>query len=170
MKEQILKLRNDGKSYNEIVTELGCSKGTVSYHCGPGQKVKYRDRQRINRKNIKIIINLKLDKFLRTKVHNFKRAKTWLKTNSRLNYETAYKQIFNNPICYLTGRKIELDQPRTYHLDHVIAFSKGGSNNLNNMGLTCKEANSGKSDLSIDEFIKLCIDVCQHNGYQVVKK
>jgi predicted transcriptional regulator len=33
MKEKIIKLRNEGKTYNEIVSLLGCSKGTVSYHC-----------------------------------------------------------------------------------------------------------------------------------------
>ena len=33
MKEKILKLREEGKSYNEIKKILGCSKGTISYHC-----------------------------------------------------------------------------------------------------------------------------------------
>ena len=33
MKEKILKLRQEGKSYNEIRRILGCSKGTISYHC-----------------------------------------------------------------------------------------------------------------------------------------
>lgn len=33
MKENILKLRNEGKSYNEICEILGCSKSTVAWHC-----------------------------------------------------------------------------------------------------------------------------------------
>jgi DNA invertase Pin-like site-specific DNA recombinase len=33
MKENILKLRKEGKSYNEIKEILGCSKGTIAYHC-----------------------------------------------------------------------------------------------------------------------------------------
>ena len=33
MKEQILKLRLEGKSYNQIVDILKCAKSTVSYHC-----------------------------------------------------------------------------------------------------------------------------------------
>jgi hypothetical protein len=33
LKEQILKLRIDGKTYNEIRTILNCSKATISYHC-----------------------------------------------------------------------------------------------------------------------------------------
>jgi len=33
MKDKILKLRKEGKSYNEIAKTLNCSKGTISYHC-----------------------------------------------------------------------------------------------------------------------------------------
>lgn len=33
MKEQILDLRNKGFSYKEIKETLGCSKGTISFHC-----------------------------------------------------------------------------------------------------------------------------------------
>lgn len=40
MKEEILRLRAEGKSYREIMEILGCSKGTISYHVGPGQKIK----------------------------------------------------------------------------------------------------------------------------------
>ena len=40
MGEQIIKLRAEGKTYNEIMDILGCSKGTVSYHLGVGQKEK----------------------------------------------------------------------------------------------------------------------------------
>ena len=53
MKEQILSLRSQGLSYNQIVAKLGCSKGTVSYHCGHGQKEKSRRLRLIYaRKNI----------------------------------------------------------------------------------------------------------------------
>lgn len=33
LKNQILTLRNQGKSYREIQKELICSKGTINYHC-----------------------------------------------------------------------------------------------------------------------------------------
>lgn len=170
MKKDILRLRQEGKSYKAIKNELGCSLGSISYHCGEGQKIKSRDRLRKSRKNTSIIIKRKLDKFVKTKIHNFKRAKTYLLTNSRTSYDAAYKKIYDNPICYLTGRKIDLDKPQTYNLDHMVAFSKGGSNDLTNMGLACKEANAGKSNLSVTDFIQLCVDVCNHNGYQVIKK
>lgn len=43
MKGEILNLRKEGKTYNEITEILGCSKGTISYHCnnnGLGTKTK----------------------------------------------------------------------------------------------------------------------------------
>lgn len=43
-KEDISKLRAQGKSYREIQEILGCSKGTIAYHLGPGQKDKTKDR------------------------------------------------------------------------------------------------------------------------------
>lgn len=44
VKEDILRLRAEGKSYNEIVQKLNCSKSTVSFHCGSGQKDKAYSR------------------------------------------------------------------------------------------------------------------------------
>jgi predicted transcriptional regulator len=51
-KENILRLRAEGKSYNQIADELGCSKGTVSYHIGFGQKEKTKNIQGRNREAI----------------------------------------------------------------------------------------------------------------------
>ena len=48
IKEQILDLRDQGKTYQEICDILSCSKGAVAYHCGDGQKDKVRDRVKKN--------------------------------------------------------------------------------------------------------------------------
>ena len=48
-KEDILRLHAEGKSYKEIKDILGCSKGTIAYHIGPGQKDKTRGRTNRNR-------------------------------------------------------------------------------------------------------------------------
>lgn len=170
MKEKILKLRSQGKTYNEIKKTLGCSKGLISYHCGEGQKKKTVDRNRKNRQVVKNKIIKKLDAFFRDNVHGFKRGKSTNKTTGRFHYASAYKKIMENPFCYLSGREIDFEKTKSYHLDHIIAVSKGGKNDLKNMGLSCKEANIAKNDLSLDEFIQLCIDVCKYNGYEVNKK
>jgi transposase len=43
-KDKIIQLYKEGKSYREIQGILGCSKGTIAYHLGPGQKDKTRER------------------------------------------------------------------------------------------------------------------------------
>jgi len=52
-KENILKLRAEGKTYREIQQQLGCSKSTISYHLGYGQKEKTHRRTRERRKDIR---------------------------------------------------------------------------------------------------------------------
>lgn len=42
-KEDILRLRAKGYTYNQIVEELGCSKGTVSFHCSTYKKPVYEE-------------------------------------------------------------------------------------------------------------------------------
>lgn len=49
MKDIILSLRAEGKSYNQIQSVLGCSKSTISFHCGDGQKEKSQKRLQIAR-------------------------------------------------------------------------------------------------------------------------
>jgi len=58
--------------------------------------------------------------------------------------------------CYLSGRHINLSEPRTYHFDHIIPVSKGGKNTLDNLGICIKEANIAKNSLTVDKFIELC--------------
>ena len=48
-KEKIIELRSQGKTYLEIQNILGCSKSTIAYHVGSGQKQKTKDRTNRNR-------------------------------------------------------------------------------------------------------------------------
>jgi transposase len=43
-KDNILTLHAEGKSYREIEKILGCSKGTIAYHLGKGQREKTNAR------------------------------------------------------------------------------------------------------------------------------
>ena len=56
MKSEILALRAKGYTYNQIKAELNCSKGTISYHLGPGQKQKSLGRTMLNRATINSFI------------------------------------------------------------------------------------------------------------------
>ena len=49
MKQQILALRAEGKTYKQITEELGCSKGLVAHYVGAGVAEKALVRQRDKR-------------------------------------------------------------------------------------------------------------------------
>jgi hypothetical protein len=44
VKEDIIRLRAEGKTYDEIRNITGASKATIAYHVGEGQKQKFHDR------------------------------------------------------------------------------------------------------------------------------
>jgi CRISPR/Cas system Type II protein with McrA/HNH and RuvC-like nuclease domain len=73
--------------------------------------------------------------------------------------EELEQKLGDNPKCYLTGKEIDLSKSRSYSLDHIIPRSKGGDNSIDNCGLSCREANQAKSDLSLEDFISLCQSV-----------
>lgn len=190
VKEKILELRNLGYSYRSIEKELGCSKGTISYHCGVGQKEKGKKRKIINQKNINNKIKKKIETF--SSVHKSERKyknnvklinKIHFKINSYnmpIKNKTYHKPTFtaqdlldkigDNPTCYLTGQKIDLENTRSWNLDHIIPRSKGGENTLKNANICTKQANQAKSDNSLEDFFDLCKLVLEHNGYNVEKK
>jgi hypothetical protein len=49
MKDKILKLREQGKTYTEIQNELGCSRSLIAYHVNPLVKKKSKNRLKKNR-------------------------------------------------------------------------------------------------------------------------
>lgn len=55
-----MELSQQGFSYTQIQNKLNCSKGTISYHCGIGQKEKTRAREKDKRnKRIKYVQDYK---------------------------------------------------------------------------------------------------------------
>lgn len=180
MKDKILELRKQGKSYNEIVEILGCSKSTVGYHCAEGQKEKRRIRQQKNRANSVIssrVGHFQYDRKVKDKTEDFQRERivrngkhklgkreltfTWRDVIKKFGWETE---------CYLTGRKINLREPRTYQFDHITPVAKNGLNTLENLGILCKEANLAKSDLTVKELLGICKEILEHQGYKVLDK
>jgi len=70
-------------------------------------------------------------------------------TNVKAWYEIIRK-VFNRDkhtcqYCSQVGGKLEVD--------HVIPFSKGGTNDLNNLVTSCRRCNRQKKDKSVDEFL-----------------
>ena len=184
-KTQILALRAEGKSYDQICVELNCSKSTVAYHCSEtARENQHKRQQKLRQDNVllKKVENFKqvrkqsgnkleqtctTDELLSNKVRKFREKK--LAKNDKFTYKDVIQKFGEKTTCYLTGRPINLQEPRTYQFDHIVPVSRGGENTFSNLGLACKEANVGKSDMLIDEFINLCKDVLKHHGYKILE-
>ena len=169
LSKSIFELRDRGYSYNKISLQLNCSKSIVSYHCGIGQKTKTLIRNTEYRK--KNVILKKIHRFYQPKRNN---SITLLSSNKNVRYKLSskirkfgdYKPMFtvedllnkigDNSICYLTGLPIDLNDSKSYQLDHKIPKSRGGDNSLENCELVSKRANMSKSDMTYDEYIELC--------------
>lgn len=171
-KEDILRLRREGKTYNQISKELGCSKSVISYHCGNGNEKKRTSKfnksstgklyKKINAFRSRISHSAN-NVAARGKLKTFKSRKKSSRTHSKVNnitenytYQDVLNKIGDNPKCYLTGKPIDLQKTDTYQFDHIIPCSKGGTNDLDNLGVCTRSANSAKNDLSLEELYELC--------------
>ena len=89
--------------------------------------------------------------------------------NQKYTYKEALAHLGGlQTKCYLTGTPINLETD-SYCLDHILPVSKGGTNELDNMGITIPSANAAKSDLQLEEFFNLCKLILENNGYTVTK-
>jgi hypothetical protein len=52
LREQIIALREHGATYDQIQAQLKCSKGTIAYYLGEGQKEKTHKRQNDQRAKV----------------------------------------------------------------------------------------------------------------------
>lgn len=175
MKEKILKLRGEGKSYKQIQLILNCSKSTISYYCGEGQKEKTKERTKQRRENIllKKVEDFKYRKLRnnKEKVRRFnKRDNENGYTNKILEQNFLWTDVLDrfgeNSFCYLSGEKINLLED-SYSLDHIIPHSRGGDNSIENLGITHEIVNKMKSDLKPDELIFWCKKILEFNGYKI---
>lgn len=194
--KSIFELKRLGKTHSEIANEIGCSKSTVAYWCNHTTskkslelKKKKREVRDINYLFSRRVSAFKEDRSKRkkgvgkitsanrksdwrkiycTKIINF-RDRNKLEVEKIYNYDTALIHLGGiETKCYLTGRPINIETD-DYCLDHIIPASKGGSNELENMGITTPEANASKTDLTLEEYLELCKTVLQNFGYTVTK-
>lgn len=182
MKHEILALHAAGKSRKEIIETLGCTKSAVCYHLSPGQKMKSqlrnqkkRKKQPLREKWYRFLAKSHTESEVRTteikraiynKIRDFAKDRKTLTMLEQPSYtfEQVMEKIGPSPRCYLTGKSIDLNEPRSYHLDHIVPAARGGDNSLNNMGICTREANFAKRDLTVEEFHQLCKDVVAHLG------
>ncbi len=175
MKEQILKLRSEGKTYIQIKNQLNCSLSTISYYCGKGQKEKNKNRRikRFKNNSLHQKINNFCQRTISEKVRSFERRKGSSLEKRKIRTfkaQDVIEKFGNNPVCYLTGRQLDLKNSKDFHFDHIIPSSKGGSNLISNLGLTDGTVNKMKHDLTFEEFVNKCKEVLEYQGYEVKRK
>lgn len=176
LEKSIKELRGQGYTYKQIEKELGCSRSTISYHLGNGQKEKSANRKRKWFKNNRLFkkienfhkITKKIEIPPSTRPLNHRissKISQYHSNGKRMN--TAYSQrtftvkeatrlIKERGVCYLTGDPIDIEDTQSYHFDHIKPRVNGGENNLDNLGITTKEANYAKRDMEFEDFIKMC--------------
>ena len=87
----------------------------------------------------------------------------------KFSYITATKKDADNLIndmltkqnyqCALTGRDLRNNK---FHIDHIVPKSKSGPNNPTNWQLIVEEANVFKTNISMEQIIKLARDITKH--------
>lgn len=157
--KEIQRLKSLGYKRKEIMDKLGINKHQCYY--SNSQEVRIKRKKCCAEWKQKA----KLDPYysLRIKVNQFK-TKNGLPIKIDYSYEDVMRKFLGKEICYLTGSAINLQDGESYHLDHVIPASKGGSNELDNMQLCSKYANIAKNDLDINSLLKLCEQILSHHA------
>ncbi len=110
MKEKILKLRGEGKTYNEIKKILNCSKGTISYHCSKleDNDIKIVENSDIkNRSQIKEVSFLIPNKEIIESIISLRKIK---KTYKEISSELKISINIISKVC----RKLNLINKRNY--------------------------------------------------------
>lgn len=186
LKEQILLLRSEGQSYNKIAEALKCSKSLICYHCGNGQKKKMLDRNRNNSTKLRSRISKKIDSFgiffqygelvasqektskiISKKIRTFSRGSQMSKSTYNkptFSVDQLLSKIGDNPRCYISGEPIDIGDTRSWHLDHIIPKSRGGSNNLDNANVCLAKVNIAKGSMTNEEFIEMCKKVVSYQS------
>jgi hypothetical protein len=173
----IQNLRAARLGYNKIAAETKINEGTVRYWCNPEKwkatNAKSKLAYKLSHPLMTKLSTYRLRKSAFGKVRGFKRrGGSKVLNGSTLNGFTladVLQKIGPNPTCYLTGRPIDLNAPKTYTFDHITPATRGGDNSLKNLGLLCTSVNKMKSDLTVEELLAVCAEILRYNGYTVTK-
>lgn len=181
-KTDIIILAIRGLKTKEIAQKLDCSYSAVQYHVQRNYKKQAKNWRKSN--SILVTIYKRITSFkeefenrpaqISTK-KNYKLISQRIAVFSRST--NGSKRMFStrdfidkftmNPKCGLTGRSIDINQPETWELDHIVPKSRGGDNSLDNCQVLSKEVNQSKGSMTEKEFLSLCKEVLEHHGYNI---
>lgn len=176
-RNSILELRKQGKKPKEIQKILNCNIKTVYYHChyhNPNSLGK-RISQQYNHPYYQKMITFtnarydhKYKNRTRHKILYQKLCQFWGDNvaNASFKVKNVVEKFSEEPVCYLTGDKIDIMDSSSYTFDHIQPKCKDGDNDITNLGLATKAANSAKNDMSYDEFIEFCKKVITYHEFK----
>ena len=92
-----------------------------------------------------------------------KRGLAW-----RLDRDKTINLIAESKYCTLSGRKLiheigNLDAPSIDRIDSRLGYTKS------NIQIVSSAVNKAKMDMSDEDFIEMCCQVVEHNGYKISK-
>lgn len=179
LKEQILELKAAGKSYNQIQQELGCSKGTISFHCNESvrERVKLRKRclkqgipfeKKVERRGRRYCLNCNSEvahpkiycNNLCQQEYQFNQEyENWLQTGITKTRTWLRKALskLHGYRCASCGLSDWNNRPITLEVDHIDGYANNSA--IDNLQLICpnchsqtnsyKGANKGKGRASL---------------------
>ena len=98
-------------------------------------------------------------KVLEARIKNFQ---TKAPFSQVITIEKFINKFGENPVCYLTGKILNIRDPNSYVLDHFIPASKNGSGDIDNLRPCDPLANTMKWDTEYEQFIKLCKHIWEY--------
>ena len=181
LSKEIIKFRNLGYSYTQICEKLNCSKSTVAYWCNDTEKDNVKRRKLKIEPWVRQLIS-NISKFKARKVSKLNRksndwnmklrsaVKDFCKRSNMKNW--GHKELISKfgtkTKCYLTGKDIDITTD-DYNLDHIVPICKGGTGDLDNVGITIPNANASKSGMTLEEYLQLCEDVLRYHKPELFK-
>lgn len=180
MAAEIVQRLNEGWLVKDIAKEFGVHRTTISmYRQGNvSERAKEVKQRRLAANRARYAAKPWLHR-LHRKVTQFKAIRNRRskgkyvpvqKPAIEYNTETVIAKLMpdlKDVRCYLTGRLIDLGEPKSYHLDHIMPRARGGSVELENMAIACAEANQSKGDRTVREHLQYCKEVLLNFGYQI---
>lgn len=155
LKEEIIQLRKSGKTYREISIITGIADTTIRYNCDENYKSNAKQWSQ----------DWRIKNPLKQKSQHY-----WQDDPNSKNFECedVLAKFKENHYCYLTGTDIDFNDIDSYSLDHINPLALGGKSTIENMGLLRQDINKAKADKTIDQFIALCKEVLEYNGFEVI--
>lgn len=160
-KQRARDLREQGMSFNAIAKEIGCSPNSVRYWCDPklaedrNRRVReyYEDEENRKKHHEKMAeyakerVAVDPEYLMQTDQRRFLRKRLIATGEYDILYElqSGYCPICSDPLPkdYKNGKLV--------HVDHKKPISHGGTNDLDNLQLTCAFCNLSKGNRVMDE-------------------